>query len=169
MTPLGTNQISPKCCWHSHPKQTRKVFCLDVLGLQDPAVGDKEEVYHEFREQLQQRPEGWYQTGLQKVINHPALPPFENKLWVVLVQVQEQDTLQFHRINDLETRQVETFHLTRALFSLAPNLLLLVGVIKLHLETCVAKFPDIVSEKQRKAVRRQPCQWGTYSMRSSRN
>ena len=37
---------------------------LDVLGLQDPAVGDQEQAYGDFKEQLQRSPEGLYQTGL---------------------------------------------------------------------------------------------------------
>ena len=36
---------------------------LDVLGLKGPAVGDQEQVYNEFKEQLQRGSEGWYQTG----------------------------------------------------------------------------------------------------------
>ena len=47
---------------------------LDVLGLKDPAVGDQEQVYNEFKEQLQRSSEGWYQTALPCKGNHPPLP-----------------------------------------------------------------------------------------------
>ena len=50
---------------------------LDVLGLQDPRLGDQEQVYTEFKEQLQSSPEGWYQTGLPWKGNHPPLPSKE--------------------------------------------------------------------------------------------
>ena len=229
--------------------------------MQDPAVGDHEEVYRKFREQLQQSPEGWYQTGLPWKGNHPPLPsneggslcrldsllrklergnilnrydnvireqlnegivervsgppvgkefyithkavvresvegaqlrivydasarasekapslneclhvgpPLQNKLWAVLVRAQfqpvaltgdmkqaflqirirqeDRDTLRFHWISDLETRLVETFWLTRALFGLAPSPFLQADVIKQHLETCRTKFPDLIRE-----------------------
>lgn len=46
---------------------------LDVLGLEDRAIGDQEGVYAEFKEQLERHPEGWYQTGLPWKANHPKL------------------------------------------------------------------------------------------------
>ena len=42
---------------------------LDMLGLQDPGVGDQEEVYREFREQL--RRDGTKQDSLGRVTIHP--------------------------------------------------------------------------------------------------
>ena len=40
----------------------------------DSPEGDQEEVYSEFKEQLKQSPEGWYETGLPWKGNHPVLP-----------------------------------------------------------------------------------------------
>ena len=37
---------------------------LDVLGLKDHPAGDQDNVYQEFKEQLERSPEGWYETGL---------------------------------------------------------------------------------------------------------
>ena len=47
---------------------------LDVLGLSDTPTNDQRNVYSEFREQLQQDEEGWYETGLPWRGSHPALP-----------------------------------------------------------------------------------------------
>ena len=50
---------------------------LDVLGLADSSTGDQEEVYTDFKEQLTQDEEGWYETGLPWRGNHPPLPSIE--------------------------------------------------------------------------------------------
>ena len=50
---------------------------LDVLGLADSSTGDQEEVYTDFKEQLTQDEEGWYETGLPWRGNHPPLPSNE--------------------------------------------------------------------------------------------
>ena len=47
---------------------------LDVLGIEDIASGDQDEVYSEFKEQLKRDEEGWYETGLSWKGNHPSLP-----------------------------------------------------------------------------------------------
>ena len=95
-------------------------------------------------------------------------PPLQNKLWAVLVRARfqpvaltgdmkqaflqirirkdDRDTLRIHWISDLETKRVETFRFTRALFGLAPSPFLLAGVIKHYLESCRAKFPDLIRE-----------------------
>ena len=53
-------------------------FCkLDVLGLADSSTVDQAEVYAEFKEQLTQDAEGWYETGLPWRGNHPPLPSNE--------------------------------------------------------------------------------------------
>lgn len=54
-----------------------KLCQLDVLGLQDPPLGDQEQVHLEFKEQLTRSPEGWYETGLPWRGNHPSLPKKE--------------------------------------------------------------------------------------------
>lgn len=261
MSPGSEPDLSKMLLTQTSQADHESLCRLDVLGLQDPAVGDQEEVYREFREQLQQSPEGWYQTGLPWKGNHPPLPsneggslrrldsllrklergnilnrydnvireqlnegivervsgppvgkefyiphkavvresaestkllivydasarasekapslneclhvgpPLQNKLWAVLVRArfqpvaltgdmkqaflqirireEDRDTLRFHWISDLETKRVETFRFTRALFGLAPSPFLLAGVIKQHLESCRAKFPDLIRE-----------------------
>ena len=47
---------------------------LDVLGLEDSPTGDQGVVYEEFKEQLWRSKEGWYETGLPWIGNHPSLP-----------------------------------------------------------------------------------------------
>ena len=47
---------------------------LDVLGLEDSPTGDQDEVYKEFKEQLQRSSERWYETTLPWKGNHPPLP-----------------------------------------------------------------------------------------------
>jgi hypothetical protein len=46
----------------------------DVLGLEDSATGDQDEVYKEFQKQLQRSSERWYETTLPWKGNHPTLP-----------------------------------------------------------------------------------------------
>ena len=50
---------------------------LDVLGLADTSTGYQAEVYAEFKEQLTQDAEGWYETRLPWRGNHPPLPSNE--------------------------------------------------------------------------------------------
>ena len=45
-----------------------------MLGLIDSAENDQHVVHKEFKEQLVQAPEGWYETGLPWKGNHPPLP-----------------------------------------------------------------------------------------------
>ena len=47
---------------------------MDVLGREDTPEHDQRAVYTEFREQLVQHPEGWYETSLPLKRNHPSLP-----------------------------------------------------------------------------------------------
>ena len=46
---------------------------LDVLGLKDHPAGDQDNVYQEFKEQLERIPEEWYETELMWKGNHPPL------------------------------------------------------------------------------------------------
>ena len=64
----------------------------------------------------------------------------------VRIREEDKDAMRFHWITDLQSRRVETLRFTRALFGLAPFLFLFGGVIKQHLETCRAEFPDLVRE-----------------------
>ena len=47
---------------------------MDVLGLADTSENDQSMVHSEFKEQLVRAPEGWYETGLPWLGNHPELP-----------------------------------------------------------------------------------------------
>lgn len=51
----------------------RKLCDLDVLGLENQLDGD-ETVYQDFKDQLTQSPEGWYETGLLWKPNTDSLP-----------------------------------------------------------------------------------------------
>ena len=51
----------------------QKLCDLDVLGLQNQSDGD-EVVYQDFKDQLKQNPEGWYETGLLWKPNTDSLP-----------------------------------------------------------------------------------------------
>ena len=51
----------------------RKLYNLDVLGLQDCDEGDQQNVYEEFKEQLQRHADGSYSTKLPWKANHPRL------------------------------------------------------------------------------------------------
>ena len=98
-----------------------------------------------------------------------AGPPFQNRLWAVLVRVrfqpvaltgdmkeaflqvrireEDRDALRFHWFRDLETRRVEVLRFTRALFGLAQSpFFFLGGVIKQHLEVYRATFPRLIQE-----------------------
>ena len=62
MSPGSEPDLSKMLLTQTSQADHESLCRLDVLGLQDPAVGDQEGVYREFREQLQQSPEGWHQT-----------------------------------------------------------------------------------------------------------
>ena len=57
-----------------HRDDYEQLCRLDVLGLHDNATGDQQNVYSEFKEQLSQSKEGWYETSLPWKGNHPPLP-----------------------------------------------------------------------------------------------
>ena len=57
-----------------HREDYEQLCRLDVLGLQDSATGDQQNVYREFKEQLTRNEEGWYETNLPWKGNHPPLP-----------------------------------------------------------------------------------------------
>ncbi len=95
-------------------------------------------------------------------------PPLQNQLWSVLVRgrfnpvaltadikqaflqvricEEDRDALRFHWLKDVNSKEVETFTFTRALFGLAPSPFLLGGVIKQHLEHWRDKDPETVRE-----------------------
>jgi hypothetical protein len=47
---------------------------LDVPGLAGSHENDQQEVYGEFKEQLERNDAGWYETKLPWKGNHPTLP-----------------------------------------------------------------------------------------------
>ena len=95
-------------------------------------------------------------------------PPLQNQLWSVLVREgfnpvalaedikqaflqvriceENRDALRFHWLKDVNSKEVETYRFTRALFGLAPSPFLLGGVIKQHLEVWRSKSPETVRE-----------------------
>lgn len=98
-------------------------------------------------------------------------PPLQNKLWSVLIRntfhpvalagdlkqaflqvrirEEDRDVMRFHWLKDLETKQVETLRLTRALFGLSTSPFLLGGVIDQHLQNLQHIFPNEVGEIRR--------------------
>ena len=81
---------------------------LDLLGLKDPAMGDQEQIYNEFKEQLQRTSEGWYQTGLPWKENH--LPQSNEggslqRLHTLLRKLERSNTLE--RYNEVMRQQSE--------------------------------------------------------------
>ena len=57
-----------------HRDDNEQLCRVDVLGLQNNATGDKQNVYSEFKEHLSRSEEGWYETGLPWKGNHPSFP-----------------------------------------------------------------------------------------------
>ncbi len=64
----------------------------------------------------------------------------------VRIVESERDVMRFHWYKDLQTRVVEVLRFTRALFGLAPSPFLLGGVVKQHLESCRARYPEETEE-----------------------
>ena len=58
---------TPPQCYTIHNTNSELV----LLGLTDSLMGDRGEVYEQFKEQLGRSPEGWYETGLPWKGNHP--------------------------------------------------------------------------------------------------
>ena len=114
----------------------------------------------------------------QLVNQHPPLvsvqrqvPPPQNKLWSVLArnrfypvvqasdlkqafsQVRTRkgdwDTMRFHWLKDLETKQVEPLRFTHALFGLSTSPFNLGGFIDQHLRNLQQNFPNEVEEVKR--------------------
>ena len=113
---------------------------------------------------------------LPKAANqHPPLisvqrqvPPSQNKLWSVLARnrfypvVQagdlkqaflqmrtregDRDTMRFHWLKDLETKQVEPLRSTRAVFEMSTSPFNLGGIVDQHLRNLKQNFPNKVEE-----------------------
>ena len=83
---------------------------LDVLGLADSSTGDQAEVDTEFKEQLTQDAEGWYETGLPWRGNHPPLPSNEvgsiRRLGNLVRKLRSQGTIE--RYDQVIQDQIET-------------------------------------------------------------
>ena len=82
---------------------------LDVLGLVDTSTGDQAEIYAEFKEQLTQDAEGWYETGLPWRGNHPPLPSNEvgsiRRLGNLVRKLRSQGTIE--RYNQVIQDEIE--------------------------------------------------------------
>ena len=95
-------------------------------------------------------------------------PPLQNQLWSVMIRNRfypvaiagdlkqaflqirvrgaDRDSLRFHWLKDLRSKQVETLRFTRVLFGLAPYPFLLAAVIKEHLQRYKSVNPKLVEE-----------------------
>ena len=74
----GSEDVShPILLTQSTSADYEQLCALDVLGLADTPENDQLMVFEEFKEQLEQNPEGWYQTKLPWKENHPPLPTNE--------------------------------------------------------------------------------------------
>ena len=74
MSPGKEVDISSMLLTQTAAADYKQLCKLDVLGIQDTAIGDQADVYKEFKEQLIRSVEGWYETGLPWKANHPSLP-----------------------------------------------------------------------------------------------
>ena len=77
MSPGKEVDSNPMLFTHTSHVDYDNLCKLDVLGLADTSTGDQAEVYAEFKEQLTQDAEGWYETGLPLRGNPPPLPSNE--------------------------------------------------------------------------------------------
>ena len=74
MSPGKEVDLSQMFFTHSSHVDYDNLCKLDVLDLADSSTGDQAKVKAEFKEQLTQDAEGWYETGLPWRGNHPSLP-----------------------------------------------------------------------------------------------
>ena len=80
----------------------------DVLGVQDPT--GEESVYHEFKDQLRQSKDGWYETGFIWKPGHPDLPTNYNgsraRLTSLLKRLKTNPAL-FKEYDDIMREQIK--------------------------------------------------------------
>ena len=74
MSPGKEVDISSMLLTQTAAGEYEQLCKLDVLGIQDTAIGNQADVYEEFKEQLTRSAKGWYETGLPWKGNHPPLP-----------------------------------------------------------------------------------------------
>ena len=69
-------EIAPPSMMFAHTSQGDydQLWRLDIWGLADCPENDQNDVYREFKEQLQRSEDGWYEIGLPWRGNHPPLP-----------------------------------------------------------------------------------------------
>ena len=77
MSPGSEDVDHPILLSQSTSADYKQLCTLDVLGLADTLENDQLMVFEEFKEQLEQSPEGWYQTDLPWKENHAPLPTNE--------------------------------------------------------------------------------------------
>ncbi|XP_065654634.1 uncharacterized protein LOC136081261 [Hydra vulgaris] len=65
-TVMEPGKSTSDCLYFTKPTNDcyKELYSLDVLGLEDRSEGNQNEVYEEFKEQLQQDSTGFYHTGL---------------------------------------------------------------------------------------------------------
>ncbi|XP_065672041.1 uncharacterized protein LOC136089876 [Hydra vulgaris] len=65
---MGPGQSISDCLYFTKSTNDcyKELYSLDVLGLEDQSEGNLNEVYEEFKEQLQQDSTGFYHTGLPR-------------------------------------------------------------------------------------------------------
>jgi small-conductance mechanosensitive channel len=80
-----------------------------VLGLADSHENDQQEVYEEFKEQLERNDAGWYETKLPWKGNHPTLPSNERgskrRLDQLIRKLEKND--QYSEYNDILQDQLQ--------------------------------------------------------------
>ena len=74
MSPREVVNLNKMLFTQAHREEYEQLCKLDVLGLEISRSDDQQNVYSEFKEQLQRSEEGWYETGLPWKGNHPPLP-----------------------------------------------------------------------------------------------
>jgi hypothetical protein len=86
-----------------------QLCALDVLGLADSHENDQQEVYEEFKEQLERNDAGWYETKLPWKGNHPTLPSNERgskrRLDQLIRKLEKND--QYSEYNDILQDQLQ--------------------------------------------------------------
>ena len=86
-----------------------QLCALDVLGLADSHENDQQELYEEFKEQLERNDAGWYETKLPWKGNHPTLPSNERgskrRLDQLIRKLEKND--QYSEYNDILQDQLQ--------------------------------------------------------------
>ena len=97
--------MSPGQEWQSATHDYEQLYRLDVLSLVDTSDSDQHIVYTEFKEQLQQSTQSWYQTGLpQKNSTLPCTKTRMEALPVYVTYFRDYNVI-LHSSRSMMTRQ----------------------------------------------------------------